>query len=500
MTKDENAHIDQAKYVTFNVDRELFGVHIATVQQIISPEQITSVPRTPSFFMGMLNLRGETISAIDLRRRFQLPPIEPNDDQRILIVDYFNTRLGILVDAMGSVVNVNLGNVRPPPPLIDESTMKYLIGSIQLEQNRSLLLLDQERLINPREFEVAEVKVKADNSTSSSMELITTEPELVLVGFRVKAEYYVLEVEAVEEIIKLPPVTYVPQVANVIKGVFHLRDQVIPLIQIHERLGLGTFDFKEGDPVLVVSLFGVKIGMHIGEITGVMRRKKSSIEPLPKNIHGHLADHLKGIIQDTINGKHVLHMVLLLERLFNEEELDRLSLFHESMAAEISHNDDDLEEILYLLRFKIAEEVYAIRLLQINQITGLIPILSIPKAPDFVKGVINVRGEIITVIDLPRMFNSTKQLNKIHAKIIIVDVNNRKVGVLVEEVMGIRYLSNRIFELPDDWGNQEDNQMVEAIGREDDDTVTVLVDIMSVIKIATTFSDTKDDNPAATAA
>lgn len=466
------------KYVTFRVNKELFGVHIETVQQIISPDKITPVPKTPQYFMGLLNLRGETISTIDLRVLFNLPKIKPHFDQRIAIVDYKRSRLGVLVDHMEGVINVPLGQVRPPPPLLDPKMMEYLIGSYQIDENNTLLLLDQELLIDPRQFKHEELDIRQEHKGIDAGDLMTTEPERILLGFELGHGLYLLNVDDVEELIQKPIITQIPRASHIIEGVFHLRQEVIPLIRLTNRLGLPDEEYQEDTTILVVNVAGVKLGIIVGKIREVLRLKESKIEPLPKNITGKRAAHLGGIVQSHVNGAHTIQSLLLLEKLFTEPELRRLADFQEKeMQSEVFEEDD--EEILLLLKFKIAGEPYALRVYQVHQIINLLPLLKIPKAPPHVMGIMNVRGEIITVLDIPRLLDSQFPLDREKAKIIIVEIKSGKIGFLVDEVTGITHLSNSIFDIPDDWGENEEHRLVEAIGREENGQVTVLLNIHS---------------------
>ena len=101
MSKLASTLSDISQFVTFTVNNESFGVLIQIVEEIIIlPEKVTPVPRAPTYFSGMINLRGEIISVIDLRQRFQLPPVEPTNMTRILVVSITGIKVGMIVDAV----------------------------------------------------------------------------------------------------------------------------------------------------------------------------------------------------------------------------------------------------------------------------------------------------------------------------------------------------------------------------------------------------------------
>ncbi|MBF0353459.1 MAG: chemotaxis protein CheW [SAR324 cluster bacterium] len=473
--------------MTFNVGSELFGVRIEIVQQIIRPPQITAIPRTPGFFLGVLNLRGETISTIDLRVRFSMGKAVKSAETRVIIVDYRHSRLGLLVDRMGSVLNINNNQIRTPSPFIEKNTLEYLSGTVQIDAKKSLLLLDADRLMAPEDFRLGEVIIRSDK-TGQGGELVVAEPEQVLIGFKLADEYYLMEINIVEEIIRSPTaISEVPQHTRALEGVFHLRDQIIPLLRLTKRFGLPDQPDGPNTAVLVVNVLGVKIGLIVDAITGVKRLRESNIEPLPKNVEASRSRHLKGVFQSKDNGQHFVYLVTILEKIFLEDELERLGDFQDAHMQEMLESAKPVAEIMSLLRFKVGGEIYAIRILQVNQITNMQTVCSVPMTPDYIKGVMNVRGEIITVLDLSTMFGSTEMFSSKKAKIIVVDIGERKVGLQVEEVIGIVFLPRNIFDIPENWGERGEHRLVEAIGREESGDVTVLLDLDATLKQATEF-------------
>ncbi len=483
------------QYVTFRIGKELFGFHIKAVQQIIPRIELTSVPRTPDYFLGILNLRGETISTIDLRVLFKLSPIPSQEEQRIVIMDFGKSNLGVLVDFVEGVVNVSLGEVRPPSPLLDPGMVEYLIGSYQIDEETILLLLDQNLLLLPDDFHWQEINIQQDNKPVEIGELIMSEPDEVLLGFELEKQQYVLGVDVVEEIIEYPTLTRIPRASHIIEGVFHLRKEVIPLIRLSQRLNLLDNGNAEESTVLVVNVAGVKLGIIVGKIQEVLRIPESRIEPLPENLSGAQAKNLRGIIQSKSQGELVIQSVLVLDQLFSEEELARLADFQKN-EVETETIADDEEGMLLLLRFKIAGEPYAIRLHQINQIIKLsnYQILPVPKAPACVQGIINIRGEIVTVLDIPRLLNRQFPLDEDLAKIVVVDLRGRKVGFIVDEVIGTATVSNKIFDVPENWWQDQKQPLVEAIGRETDGQVTVLLDSFAAFDQATRYSQEVPDS------
>jgi purine-binding chemotaxis protein CheW len=141
--------------VTFHVDEEEFGVGILEVREINRMMEITRVPHAPGFVEGVINLRGQVIPVVDLRKRFGLGEVERDKNTRIVVVELGETVVGFLVDSVSEVLRVPTSIVEPPPPIVGGIDSEYIEGVVKLE-DRLLILLDLRRLLNRGETEELE--------------------------------------------------------------------------------------------------------------------------------------------------------------------------------------------------------------------------------------------------------------------------------------------------------------------------------------------------------
>ncbi len=136
--------------VTFHVGDEEFGVEILAVREINRMMEITRVPHAPPFVEGVINLRGQVIPVVDLRRRFGMPPREHDRNTRIVVVELSDKVVGFVVDAVSEVLRVPASLVEPPPPIVGGIEREYLEGVVKLE-DRLLILLNLQRLLGEDE-------------------------------------------------------------------------------------------------------------------------------------------------------------------------------------------------------------------------------------------------------------------------------------------------------------------------------------------------------------
>ena len=134
--------------VGFVIGKELFGVDILMVQEIIRETPITPIPNSPDFIEGVINLRGNIIPVIDLRRRLNLRETAVPDGQIwIMILNVSGRVTGFIVDSVTQVLKVASNNIKPPPDIVISGLQsQYITGVCRIDQ-RLLILLDFNRIL-----------------------------------------------------------------------------------------------------------------------------------------------------------------------------------------------------------------------------------------------------------------------------------------------------------------------------------------------------------------
>jgi len=134
----------EGKYLTFSLADEAYGIGILKIKEIIGMMPITSVPRTPAYVKGVINLRGKVIPIIDLRLRFQMEEKAYNDRSCIVVVetgaDVMATILGIVVDAVSEVLYIKNDLIEDTPAFSTTLDTSYILGMAKMEADVKILL------------------------------------------------------------------------------------------------------------------------------------------------------------------------------------------------------------------------------------------------------------------------------------------------------------------------------------------------------------------------
>ena len=143
---DQNAN-EAKKYLVFRLEDDEFGIEISKISTIIEKDMdITRVPRQPAFLKGVINLRGEIIPVLSLRLKFGLPDDVYNEDTRIVIIKLDDLSVGLIVDSVAEVVELDDETTESVSNIAGETSLEYLKGVGKLN-SRIITLLDLEKII-----------------------------------------------------------------------------------------------------------------------------------------------------------------------------------------------------------------------------------------------------------------------------------------------------------------------------------------------------------------
>lgn len=142
----ENNSHNRDSYCTFCVDDLLFGVEVQEVQEVIRPQRTTRVPLAPTMIHGLMNLRGQIVSALDLRQRLGLAQDRDLNQAMNVVIRSTEGPVSLLVDEIGDVVEVDRDRFEPPPETLQGDQRELIRGAFKLDE-RLLLILDTERVL-----------------------------------------------------------------------------------------------------------------------------------------------------------------------------------------------------------------------------------------------------------------------------------------------------------------------------------------------------------------
>ena len=151
--------VKEGKYLTFTLADETYGIGILKVKEIIGMMPVTSVPRTPEFVKGVINLRGKVIQVIDLRLKFSMETIDYTERTCIIVVeidaDDSTTLIGTVVDTVSEVINIKEEEIEEAPAFGAKMNTSYILGMAKMDGGVKILL-DIDKVLSSKEIQMLE--------------------------------------------------------------------------------------------------------------------------------------------------------------------------------------------------------------------------------------------------------------------------------------------------------------------------------------------------------
>lgn len=142
----------EIQLVVFKIGEEEFGVEINQVREIVKLVAITRMPKAPAFIEGVVNLRGQIITVIDLSRRLDLPSIGRSESTRIMVVEIGENTVGMIVDSVSEVLRLSENDIEDTPSLIDTEVHEKYLRGVGKSEDRLLILLDLNEVLSTDEI------------------------------------------------------------------------------------------------------------------------------------------------------------------------------------------------------------------------------------------------------------------------------------------------------------------------------------------------------------
>ncbi|MGA2186037.1 MAG: chemotaxis protein CheW [Bryobacteraceae bacterium] len=232
--------------------------------------------------------------------------------------------------------------------------------------------------------------------------------ESQLVTFLLKDEEFGFDIMSVQEIIRLPKMAKVPRTPAYVDGIANLRGVVLPVIDMRTRFGMERAQETDRTRVLVVDIDGVKTGLRVDRVNQVTRVMRSEIEPPPTAIRGTTSDYLEGVVKldkgqrivMALNAAQVCEIGVTRKTASANGVVAGSETGSSESSGKSANADADVQK---MVTFRIAKEEFAFHMEHVREILRVQTPNQVPDVPEYVLGVLTVRGQILPVIDLRRL-------------------------------------------------------------------------------------------------
>lgn len=438
------------QFVTFRIGSELFGVKLAEVQEIIRMPELVQVPLAPAGLEGIANLRGAVLPVTNLRRVFGAVEAVHDDATRVVVMRLKDRPTGFVVDRMASVVTVD-------PDAIDDAAS--IGGTVRSELLRGVIkradgmiqLLEPARLVG--EMPASRRDAGPAHTTGAAAEDAPAEvpqDDIQLVSFEAAGEEYAFPIGEVQEIVQLPAtITQVPQAPDAVLGVVTLRARLLPLVSLRRLFGLPAAELGESSRIVVVAPGGTQaaVGLVVDRVREVLRVPRGLVDAVPPLLDDGATGRLEGVCR--LEEGRRLAVILSAGRLFGDVALHAgLDMTTEEAAMDEGDvRSAAVETDEQFVVFRLAGEEYGVPTEAVQEIVRVPEELTrIPRTPDFIEGVVNLRGTVLPVVDQRRRFGLPELPRNDRQRIMVLQIAGRRTGFVVDQVSEVLKLPRAAIE------------------------------------------------------
>ncbi|MDQ7033141.1 MAG: chemotaxis protein CheW [Desulfonauticus sp.] len=449
-TKDNQDEL--LKFFSFLVGEEIFAFPMEILQEIIWVPETIKVPLTPPAFKGLTNLRGSILPIVDLRILFGQTNCKVSETTRAIIVDIGHP-VGIIIDKVDKTLDVSEAQIDKNALITTDTAMgKYLEGVIKNGDKELVQIINIKKLLEQEFLSNKKLGLSSNTSSEGELELSGREVETQvldelrsIITFLIGQEEFGLELGFLQEIIEYPEeIHQVPNAETFFLGVINYRNQVLPLFHIGELLGLDMNIDPEKSKILVV-LIGNKeessaklIGIVVERVNEIVTVSEDEWSDLPAimNVSSELGEVFAICKLD--KGRRlisVLSVDALVDESYAEEIFSLTEELSKEQSMETKTGPETMEEEKQLVVFTLASQEYGIFIENIQEII-LVPekINKVPHTPDYIEGMINLRGGILPVIDMRKRLGEEALERGESQRILVLTIQGIKTGFIVDSV------------------------------------------------------------------
>lgn len=394
-------HATTGQLLALRVADGRFGIPASMVREVARLPRLTRVPHAPPAMLGLANIRGAALPVLSLA---QLLGRTPGDERRIVVVDA-DVPVGLAVDAVAELLGADDASIEA----VDAAGLVAATIVAGAERVRASAGADGEAIAE---------------SADSAISIVT---------FAIAGQAFALPLDAVEEVLRMPAeVAAVPHADPVVLGSIAVRGALLPLLSLAGLLALPGAEITPRSRVLVARIGEHRVGLVVDAMRAILRVAERDIDPVPLVLtRGDAEARIQAVCR--IGGGKLVS-VLAAGQLLREDITARLL---QGSAVERVAVAVEAEASAQYLLFRVGEGAFGIPLSAVEEVAMLPADLArLPKSPDFVRGIMNLRGKAVPVIDQARRFGAAGNDGK--QRVLVVRDGALRAGLLVDSASEVR--------------------------------------------------------------
>jgi purine-binding chemotaxis protein CheW len=482
--REQPAAVDAAggrRFLTLRLAGALYALPAELVLEVIHVPTVARVPHSPPALLGIANLRGTVLPLLGLNELLGSASRD-NVTTKAVVLDV-GTCLALAVDTVDSLVAVTGDSIEVRESELGAANGELLTGAFRSAAHGEVAkILDIEKLIGnvftqqPRARRQSLGSAKGAGERNPSARPV--DDSAMLVTFEVAGQEFALELESVQEIIPAPAlVTAVPRAEALVVGVTSLRDRLLPLLSLRGLLGFPSAASTDGrEKVVVMNVRGAQVGLVADRAKAVLAAPASAIDALPSVLAARAGGEtrLKAIYRGDAGRR--LVSILMPEQLFREDVMRRLGTqTQDNTAQSVTATGARHKERMFLV-FRLGADEFGLPVEAVDEV-GEVPsqITRLPKTPKFLEGVVNLRGDVLPVIDQRRRFEMPVGEGE-RRRLVVVRTERHRAALIVDGLSDVLRVPEDAVEPPPELTEQIARLVRGVINLEQSQRIVLVLD------------------------
>ena len=475
------------RYLTFRVDGQLYALPSGDVSEVIRVPALARVPQGPPALLGLANLRGSVLPIAGLRELLGKQPAPELPTARAIVLDV-GAPVALVVDSVATLESVHAEQIETRQSEVSAAGLEKLVGGFAIGTDKQVAkILDIKTLLDAAFAN----RTKASRSGARTREHpIAAGTQLVsetqqnaetetLVTFEVAGQEFALPLTVVQEILPAPSgVTAVARAETVVLGITSVRDTLLPLLSLRGLLGFAPAPVTDDREKIVVMKFGTtQVGLVADRARAIIAADIARMEPIPPALAARTGGESR--IRSIYRGDAGRRLISILapEQFFREDVMQRLAAHQQTQKSQHTEARTAAGKELIVLIFRLGNDEFGLPIETVVEVAQVPEqITRVPKTPRFLEGVINLRGDVLPVVDQRRRFDMPKLENTERRRLIVVKTDRHRAGLIVDSVSDVLHTRAESVEPPPDLTDATSRLVHGVINLEKSNRIVLLLD------------------------
>lgn len=442
------------RFLTFRSSGQLYALPAQQISEVIRLPSVARVPHAPRGLLGLANLRGSVLPVASLRGLLGVDEAAEAGSRAIVLDGAAPVVLA--VDGVETLVTVDADRIETRQSELAARPGERLAGTFAADGKSAFAkILDIAALVGAafaQEARTRQRRAVADLRTPEKAQDGRDDRQM-LVSFDIAGQEYAFALDVVLEVLETPEtLAALPAGEDLVLGVSPFRDTLLPMLSLRGLLGFPVGGARDGrEKVVVTKVGGALVGLVTDRMRAIFAADTDLIERIPSVLAARAGGEAK--ISAIYRGEHGRRLISLLspEQLFREDVMQRLKTANGSAAEPMKDSAIPGGEERQFLVFRLGEDEFGLPIEAVDEVARVPEqITRLPKTPKFLEGVINLRGEVLPVVDQRRRFDMPPLDQQGARRLIVVRTERHKAGLIVDGVSEVlRWRSDAIEPAPD---------------------------------------------------